>query len=461
MEPVSPADIPLPPSPPPTRPPGLPVASRLALSLPPLVSLVLAHLAGSVDEGASSTQRPPSYAALCSAALVARVWANAARPILQERLFFDGGSAQLEQWLWAVEIQEEDGTKARNRTVTLLDPEATEMAEGEGAEKAKWSVETVRWVLKRLQGVESLMLGFFSAKSLPADLLAVEELKDLRTLYLGTALRPARSHTAFPFRLMALAVHNQVADPSRDWSFTFSVLSPSLCSLQRLEFSSFHFQPYEPHLFPALAPSARTLSTLELPYLQLSSSSWRLALFALLCTSLRQLSIGGEVHALPLSELLPLFRRAPIQVLALQQLAVPVGAGLIPPEALLWPDPLAALYGVLREWTSPQEDERRKALYPPLKVQSHDARERAAYAVPRVLHFGCVLSKEGSRVYIGETLARLEAIGWKVVPHNWMELPLDEEEKQHLASLLRASSSTSNELPTFLSELEAQIKGEQ
>ncbi|GAA5957973.1 hypothetical protein JCM10213_007010, partial [Rhodosporidiobolus nylandii] len=398
---------------------------------------------------------------MCSAALVARAWADAARPILQERLFFDGGSAQLEQWLWAVERQEEYGTKARNRTVTFLDGEATEIAEGEGAEKAKWSVETVRWVLKRLKGVESLMLGFFSAKSLPADLVAVEELNELKTLYLSTALRPAPSHTAFPFRLMALAVHNQVADPSRDWSFTFSVLSPSLCSLQRLDLERFHFQPYEPHLFPALASSARTLSTLELPYLQLSSSSWRLALFALLCTSLRQLRIGDEVHALPLSELLPLFRRAPTQVLTLQQLAVPVGAGLILPEALSWPDPLAALYGVLREWTSPQEEARAKGLYPPLKVQYHDARVGAAYAVSRVLQFGGVVSKEGSRAYVGETLARLEELGWKIVPPNWIELPLDEEEKQHLASLLRASSSTSNELPTFLSELEAQIKGEQ
>jgi hypothetical protein len=104
-----------------------------------------------------------------------------------------------------------------------------------------------------------------------------------------------------------------------DWSTTYSALSSSLTTLKRLDLSDMPPNlPFdESNLFPLFGPVACNLHDLRLPGLKLTPETWRVAIFSLLCKSLKRLSFGSATPAI-LREILPCFAESPISLFHLE-----------------------------------------------------------------------------------------------------------------------------------------------
>ncbi|BGP17262.1 hypothetical protein JCM10213_008184 [Rhodosporidiobolus nylandii] len=347
------------PSPTPSRPPGLRLAARLALSAPPIVRLVVQHLAADLRSH-DPLARHAYYPTLCAVALVSRVFLPAARAQIQRLLRFEGGTAQLEKWLYAVEQAGEEAGSWRHEQVFFQDLQPfafidEDEEEGEEEKREKWSRPVLKRVFATLRDTKELWLLLDWTKDVAADLLEGKNWKDLTHLQLSVPLSGTRPKYAFQltgFRPID-SPGRQLSD--RDWSSTFTSLAPALKSLTELDFSSFTSQPYEPLFFPALFPLASSLVALELPSLTINPSTWRLALFAAGCKSLKSLTFH-DPKGDALGELLPLFSTSPLKHLHLDGLSVPLGAGLFVHRHLLaFPDPFKALTDALEEWPAKKD----------------------------------------------------------------------------------------------------------
>ncbi|GAA5890651.1 hypothetical protein JCM6882_000612 [Rhodosporidiobolus microsporus] len=350
----------------PLHPPGLSLShlsSRLALSTPSILSLVLTHLVElSQSTDASTTSVPPHYTALRAASLVARCWADAARPLLHRTLVFTRGDEQLRGWIYAVECAEKraaEGGAALTSEVVVFVDKATE---GFGGEGGRWNVEVAKEVLERVKGVKGLVVTMMGVRELPGELLACEGLKDLVsfTTTCPFILPPSTTKPPIlPFKLHQLVLRPvDPHQPFSSWLSTVSLLSPALTSLRELDLSHFAPHPSEPLFFPSLMPTSNTLTILKLPHLALTPSSYRLALFA--ATGLPSLTtlVLASANAYGIREVLPYFGRIAraLKALVFQQFLVPFGAGLVLSDDLLeYPDTVRALADVLDKWPTRKE----------------------------------------------------------------------------------------------------------
>ncbi|GAA6040037.1 hypothetical protein JCM8097_004749 [Rhodosporidiobolus ruineniae] len=328
----------------PTRPPGLPVVAHLVLSSPPLLQQVLYCL---VQDGLFKAQehpadRPSYYRNLCALSLVSKTWAEQARSLLHQHLWFGKGDEQLKQWVYAVDQHAQDGkTHLTSQSVIVLEREEVNFDEEEGS---KWSLNALRTMFSRLHGVQILQLGLVKAGGVPGLLLEGDGFKDLDHLTLAC---PLAGDFTLSSVLRILVLVSVV--PDRPWFTCLTQLEPSLQTLAHLSLAEFCLEPFEPLLFPSLAPSAAALKQLDLPCLHVRPSSWRLALFALLCRSLKYLHIKHGASPEAIRELLPLFFEgsSALETVAIDGLCVPLGAGLVASEVLPVSDPIEELVYVL------------------------------------------------------------------------------------------------------------------
>ncbi|GAA5919674.1 hypothetical protein JCM6882_004534 [Rhodosporidiobolus microsporus] len=367
----------------PLQPPGLSLShlsSRLALSTPSILSLVLTHLvdlsrstSNATDTDADTlhpSSAPPHYALLRCAALVARSWAEEAQRLLQAEAHFWGGDAQLGAWVSSVSsLDVRSGSGGRKNTRAFFaDRLPVVLADKRGGGgKAKWSKEGLREACERLRGVERLVVGFGWTREGEGEwFLGEEGFKSLTHLILLCPLSPPPS--LFPFRLSYLSLITSpcalsLPGAGSRWLSTLSALAPALTALQTLDLSSWPASspsslplplPVDALFFPHIFPAAHTLTALSLPSLPLSPSSWRLALFACACTSLHRLSIahlGGAGAAEGVREVLPAFwQRAPLRELVFERVGLALGTGVVHRSLLEWDDPLEALKEVLCKW---------------------------------------------------------------------------------------------------------------
>ncbi|GAA6043760.1 hypothetical protein JCM8097_006658 [Rhodosporidiobolus ruineniae] len=338
----------------PARPPGLPFFSRLVLSSPPLVHLVLLHLVHDDLEHAEQHPQPHPrhYSVLSALSLVSKTWSDAARPLLHRFVSLIGRPKQLEQWVYAVEKHEErGGVPLETRAVIVESNHPVKLVDGQeenSDEACDWSLTVLRQAFAKMRGVQRLVLLLIQARALPGDLLAGEGFE--------TVLCPSPPTVSLSSHLSASeTAYHIVHGPRRSTSSRRA----STRSAPYLE--SFVASPFETHLFPGLAPCASSLQLLELPRLTLLPLSWRLAVFALLCTFLGHLKIGGPAHAGAIKELLPFFREGSpnLKMLTFDELNLPLGAGILPSSFISQPNPFEALLEVLKPWPGPKQDQNR------------------------------------------------------------------------------------------------------
>ncbi|GAA5824333.1 hypothetical protein JCM11251_000380 [Rhodosporidiobolus azoricus] len=351
----------------------------LALSTPSILRLVLLRLVD-MHTSPNETSGISHYASLRSATLVNRSWAAVAQPILfRRKVVFTQGDTQLKGWLYALECLDkrvkhtwgEDGGELR----FVEKEEGLEVGERE-QEGKKWSKEVMGKVMSRVTGVRMLVFAMQFAQDLPGEWLASEGLKDLTLLATACPFTAPSKPIHLPFKLVqftpvALNRSNVIKhDPkysstssATSWQSTFALLSPAFSTLAYLDMEQFSFPPpsfpCEAAFFPFLFPCRLTLTTLELPALNLHSSSYRLALFAACGLPSLTTLIIFFANAAALRELLPYFARfAPqLKELAFRHFRVPLGAGSgIPSHLLDFPDPAAALIDVLsNSWPTREE----------------------------------------------------------------------------------------------------------
>ncbi|GAA5824353.1 hypothetical protein JCM11251_000386 [Rhodosporidiobolus azoricus] len=286
-----------------------PSKASVTLSVPSITSLVLDHLI-SLLPSHGFLQRPPFYRALCDASLISPAFRRAAQLLLHRHLFFDGGARQMRDWLYAhEELGKRQQGEIRTDSVVLHDN-----------------------------------LPFF---------LAEDGEEDLKKLRIDCPLSAAPSRLELAFHLEVLRVTDLFSGLSRRWSSTFSLLLPCCRnSLLALDLSDFlPFEPYELFLGPSFfLPLAGGLTTLDLPSLTLSTSSWSLALFALCCVNLEELSVYSPIDGMAITELLSCFSAPPLKYLTLHGIQGVIGAGVVHLLILPATDPLLALHDVLETW---------------------------------------------------------------------------------------------------------------
>ncbi|GAA5856394.1 hypothetical protein JCM8547_008724 [Rhodosporidiobolus lusitaniae] len=184
------------------------------------------------------------------------------------------------------------------------------MFEGGGEEKGdkaarRWSLGVVAEVLRKVRGAELLRLALVDCggpKYLPVDVLVGEGYKDLVHPGLFSPLSPPTATSikspfaSFSFRLRNLTLFD-LAPHSRtpqDWQSTLLLFSSggNLAALDSLDCEMFYpGLSLDGLFFPTSAPGADSLVSLELPSMAVNLSSWRLALFALLCRNLSALAL--------------------------------------------------------------------------------------------------------------------------------------------------------------------------
>jgi hypothetical protein len=153
----------------------------------------------------------------------------------------------------------------------------------------------------------SVFLPYFSSKFL---LSARQHSTDLKILLLISPLTDSKTNPvklSFSLSMLNLQSHSR----SAEWSTTFSLLTEPVKNLLSLDVSRFFLPTIEPFLFPSFGRAASSLRILNLPLLVLHPSSYRLALFAMCCTSLRHLSILSATPTV-LREILPFFAASPL-----------------------------------------------------------------------------------------------------------------------------------------------------
>ncbi|GAA5919672.1 hypothetical protein JCM6882_004533, partial [Rhodosporidiobolus microsporus] len=334
----------------------LPSLASVTLSIPPIAALVLSHLVA-LSPSTDILKRPPYYTDLCTLSLVSRAFRSAAVPHFHARILFNGGARQQRQWLRAQSSLRPRGVEVETKLVVLLDERPFRLAEeGEEGEegRAKWSRPVLREVCSRLRGVKELWVAWWLAKEFPVKCLEGQNWKDLVYLRLDCPLSPPpSSNFELPFRLEVLTCSDAPSSPlSRSWFPTFSLLAPTLHHIPTtLNLAPFRHFLYEPFLSPSyLLPSASSLAVLSLPSLTLNPSSYNLALFALCCPSLEELSLHPPITAEAILELLPYFSAPPLKRLSLSGLEGVLGAGIVHPLLLQATDPVNALCDVLKTW---------------------------------------------------------------------------------------------------------------
>ncbi|GAA5890635.1 hypothetical protein JCM6882_000608 [Rhodosporidiobolus microsporus] len=376
----------------PLHPPGLSLShlsSRLALSTPSILSSVLTHLVElSQTADVSTSSYPPHFPALRAASLVARTWADTARPLLHRTLVFAQGDGQMRAWVRAVDSFSDEGEGAGgmvNWKVRFLEKEQGEEVGGKEGGGKKWSREVLEKVMRRVRGVRMLVFEMpFVKGGLPGEVLLHEGLKDLMILA-----------TACPFTLPPLSAKPPSQPPFKLRQFSPVAINKSHPASAWHSTENFHASPFEPFFFPSLAPCAHSLVALSLPALTLTPSSYRLALFcALSLPSLASLTITAA-SASAIRELLPYFARfAPaLRLLAFRHFRVPLGAGVVPPHMLEFTDPAAALADVLSAWPTRKEKGGQLAL-----VELGNVRVKESSVQPVALRIGAAAKRVGAMV---------------------------------------------------------------
>ncbi|GAA6043750.1 hypothetical protein JCM8097_006651 [Rhodosporidiobolus ruineniae] len=402
----------------PARPPGLPFFSRLVLSSPPLVHHILFHLVRDslVQSQNHPEPRPARYTELCGLSLVNKAWAESARCLLFDFVWLGGGTKQLKQWIYAVDQPAKRGEEApSSKEVVVVCPgPPVKLDDVDDEERRKNDRAVITEAFSRMRGVGKLLFGLFNERDMPASLLEGEGFKDLKELILAC---PLSGHFKLTCRLSALMLVDWSRE--RSWSPTLSHLAPSLTQLTDLNLVDFTSSAFEEFLFPHFVPCAANLRRLQLPHLRLNSSSWRLALFAVLCKSLTYLGIARGADARAIYELVPLFLRTSphLQTLEIDDLAVPLGAGLVESRYLAFEDPIVVLVNLVNYFAGTieegGEERRRTAL---AEVIVHD-----------------VQAKGPSRGYVLQTLtgvAQRRGVTLRVslaMGAEWEDLTKDEE----------------------------------
>ncbi|GAA6005705.1 hypothetical protein JCM11491_003732, partial [Sporobolomyces phaffii] len=263
--------------------------ASIALSIPAIVSLIVDYLVADAVESRSCrpgsdarlAQLPAYYAVLCSHACISRAFSRECETVLASHVVFVHGTPQLSQYLDSVAARLGRTKRKKTKFVSFLDPLPFKVG-------VKWDLDAVKNVLGRLEGCERLNLGFMGQDKLPVEWLALENLKSVRCLQLGSPLGALETSPRPSFTdLTVFAPVDQFPRLGRSWYETFAHLS-SFPALRIAHLDLSHFPSFATYLVPSLYPFASSLSALSLPSLDASA----LFVFFQACTSLKSVSVA-------------------------------------------------------------------------------------------------------------------------------------------------------------------------
>lgn len=220
---------------------------------------------------------------------------------------------------------------------------------------------------------------------------------DLSTLILASPLTlPSSTVIAYMFRFHLTVLVPLVIQPQHDWATAFAILSHSLSSLTHLDLSHSRSSLVDRLLFPSLASAAQNLRSLFLPHMQITPSTWRVAMVALLLYSLKELVIKSATPSF-FREILPYFAGSPLRAFGIEVFPGTANDGE--------ENPVAALIKGLESWpeaTLPRDNETPKQEKLPhrlkLRLNGVDA------VIEVIVTLGCgIASRKNWQLAIGKS----------------------------------------------------------